>query len=175
MKFLFKVENEENLIIDNMPLVISIAYKYKPNFPDDHDDLIQIGSIGLLKAIRCFDSSLGNKLSTLATIAINREILKRISKKQIKLESIFNDDIEISSEDEYTFDDSYLSYFSDDSLYNNISEEEKRILYMRFYLNCSFAEIGKEFNKTRQWAHLKINDIIQRIRDNEKDSISNRS
>lgn len=172
MKFLSKVNNEEQLVIDNFGLVMSIAYKYRPQFPDDHDDLIQIGSIGLLKAIRTFDASLGNQLSTLATIAINREILKRLSKKKLRVESILDGEYDI-------VDDSINEFESDifsGNLYTGITSEDKKLLYMRFYLNCTFEEIGDEFNKTRQWANLKINNIVKKIKENEKENtVSNRS
>lgn len=63
---LFKNGNEEarNILIEhNLRLVAHIAKKYSSTNIDP-DDLISIGSIGLIKGINSFDSSKGIKLAT---------------------------------------------------------------------------------------------------------------
>jgi RNA polymerase primary sigma factor len=54
------------LVTSNLRLVISIAKRFL-NRGLDIEDLIQEGSIGLMKAISKFDYKLGNKFSTYAT------------------------------------------------------------------------------------------------------------
>ncbi len=64
---------ERKLTDDNMALVYSSVRKLiRPGF--DFDDLVQVGSIGLIKAIRRFDTSLGLRLSTYAVPLIIGEI-----------------------------------------------------------------------------------------------------
>ena len=53
----------ETLIIENAALVKSIALKFRDR-GTEFDDLIQIGTIGMLKAIRSFDSSRGFAFSS---------------------------------------------------------------------------------------------------------------
>lgn len=64
---------KEKLIINNTQLVKSIANKYKYN-QIDYDDLMQLGYIGLYKAIMNFDISYDVKFSTYAVPMISGEI-----------------------------------------------------------------------------------------------------
>lgn len=59
-----------------MPLVRQIARRYSQYNPDCHEDLIQVGSIGLLKAIKYYDPNRARSASfkTLATCYIRGEI-----------------------------------------------------------------------------------------------------
>ena len=66
-------ECEERLIELNMGLVTSVSMRFRGRGADP-EDLIQIGSIGLLKAIRSFDPSRGFAFSTYAVPLIIGEI-----------------------------------------------------------------------------------------------------
>ena len=55
----------EKLVKGNLKLILSILKKYQ-NRCDNMDDLFQIGSIGLIKAIKNFDLSYGVMFSTYA-------------------------------------------------------------------------------------------------------------
>ena len=65
---------EEKLIRHNLRLVAHISKKYK-NSNIDTEDLISIGTIGLMKSIKTFDYSRGNSFSTYASRCIENEIL----------------------------------------------------------------------------------------------------
>ena len=62
------------LIEHNLRLVAHICKKYAGN-GRDMDDLISIGTIGLMKAISTFDSTKAARLSTYAGKCINNELL----------------------------------------------------------------------------------------------------
>lgn len=64
---------EEKIIELNFGLVNGIAHRFKGR-GCDFEDLVQIGSIGLIKAIRSFDISRGNAFSTYAVPLIIGEI-----------------------------------------------------------------------------------------------------
>jgi RNA polymerase sporulation-specific sigma factor len=64
---------EQRLVSDNLPLVSAIAKRFL-NRGVEMDDLRQLGSIGLLKAIRRFDVSLNVCFSTYAVPLIAGEI-----------------------------------------------------------------------------------------------------
>lgn len=68
---------EEELVSHNLRLVAHIAKKYK-NIGYDTDELISIGSLGLLKAIRSYNLEHGNNFSTYASRCITNEILMLI-------------------------------------------------------------------------------------------------
>ncbi len=65
----------EALVDCNMGLVKSIAIRFRDRGVET-EDLIQIGSIGLIKAIRGYDESFGTMFSTYAVPLINGEIRK---------------------------------------------------------------------------------------------------
>ena len=64
---------EEKIIELNSGLVNGIAHRFKGR-GCEYEDLVQIGSIGLIKAIRSFDMSRGNAFSTYAVPLIIGEI-----------------------------------------------------------------------------------------------------
>ena len=75
-------EAKEILVKHNLRLVAHIAKKYS-NY-GDNDELISIGSIGLIKAIESFNHEKGTALATYASRCIENEILMslRSEKKQ---------------------------------------------------------------------------------------------
>lgn len=74
-------EAKEILIKHNLRLVAHIAKKYA-NY-GDNDELISVGSIGLIKAIDSFKTGRGTQLATYASRCIENEILMtlRVTKK----------------------------------------------------------------------------------------------
>lgn len=75
----------EALIEKNLRLVAHIAKKYQ-NVDENMEDLISIGTIGLIKAIESFDAGKG-KLSTYASRCIDNEFLMLLrTKKKISRE-----------------------------------------------------------------------------------------
>ena len=67
-----------NLLIEhNLRLVAHIVKKY-PNHAKDNEDLLSIGTIGLIKAVSSFDADKGVKLVTYAARCIENEILMSI-------------------------------------------------------------------------------------------------
>ncbi len=75
----------DTLIERNLRLVAHIVKKY--NTPDrETDDLISIGTIGLIKSIDTFDSNKGIRLATYASRCIDNELLMmlRSGKKQAR-------------------------------------------------------------------------------------------
>lgn len=77
---------KEELILHNMRLVAHVAKKYQ-NDEDEIEDLISIGTIGLLKAVSTFDYNYGNRFATYAIRCIENELLMHFRKsKKIKME-----------------------------------------------------------------------------------------
>lgn len=79
------IEARNKLIEHNLRLVAHIAKKFD-NSTVDTDDLISIGTIGLIKAIESYSVNKGTKLATYASKCIENEILMvlRSSKKTRK-------------------------------------------------------------------------------------------
>ncbi len=67
-------EAEEILTKHNLRLVAHIAKKYKSSYSDS-DDLIMIGSVGLIKAVRTFNPEKAKNFSSYASVCIENEML----------------------------------------------------------------------------------------------------
>lgn len=67
-------EAKEVLIERNMRLVAHIAKKYQ-NAEEDMEELISIGTIGLVKAVNTFQNNRGSRLGTYAARCIENELL----------------------------------------------------------------------------------------------------
>ncbi len=145
-------EDAKNLLIErNLRLVAHISKKYiTTNI--DQDDLISIGTIGLIKAINSFDNTKNIKLATYAARCIDNEILMFIrSSKKTKAEVFLNeaigkdkDDNEITlidviEKEEMCVDDEIDLKLKIKELYLKMKEilkgREKTILELRFGLN----------------------------------------
>lgn len=68
-------EKAKQILIErNLRLVAHIVKKYQ-NVEENPEDLISIGTIGLIKAIHTFDGTKGSKLATYAARCIDNELL----------------------------------------------------------------------------------------------------
>ena len=92
-------EDAKNILIErNLRLVAHIVKKYH-NTGREPDDLISIGTIGLIKAISTFDRCKGTRLATYAARCIDNEILMTIrSCKKTKSEVSLQDPIGVDKE-----------------------------------------------------------------------------
>lgn len=82
----------KNILIErNLRLVAHIVKKYQST-GEELDDLISIGTIGLIKAISTFDQSKATRLSTYAARCIDNELLMmlRARKKHSKEVSLYD-------------------------------------------------------------------------------------
>ena len=84
------LEARNELILRNMRLVAHVAKKYQSR-EDELEDLISIGTIGLIKAISTYDEQFGSRLATYAVRCIDNELLMhfRAKKKTAKDMSIY--------------------------------------------------------------------------------------
>lgn len=160
----------DKLIEHNLRLVAHIVKKYE-NKTNDIDDLISIGTIGLIKGIDSFSNKQGTKLTTYAARCIENEILMhyRNEKKNNKNISI-NENIGYDKDgNEITFIDILKTpnpdYVNDISIKDNIQElynyldllssREKEIIIKRYGLfnqkEKTQMEISKEYNISRSY------------------------
>ncbi len=78
-------EVRDNLIEHNLRLVVYIARRFE-NTGVDLDDLISVGTIGLIKAVNSFNAEKNIKLATYASRCIENEILMHL-RRTVKLKS----------------------------------------------------------------------------------------
>lgn len=92
-------EDAKNELIEhNLRLVAHIIKKYYSNY-SDQDDLISIGTIGLIKGINSYNPEKGTKLATYAARCIENEILMYFrSLKKTSQEISFSEPIDTDNE-----------------------------------------------------------------------------
>ena len=169
-----KEGNEEarNILIErNLRLVAHVAKKYSTSNVDT-DDLISIGSIGLIKGINSFNVDKGSKLSTYISRCIDNEILMYLrSTKKLQNEVYLNDTIgedkdsnvvtlqEVLVADEKTIDEQVDLKLQIKKLYSKISsilkDRERTIINLRFGLDGNKPktqnEIAQEMGISRSY------------------------
>lgn len=144
-------EEARNILIErNLRLVAHVVKKYS-NTKVDPDDLISIGTIGLIKGINSFNVDKGSKLSTYVSRCIDNEILMHLrSTKKLNAEVYLNEPIgkdkddnvvtlqEVLENDERNIEDEVDLKFKVKVLYQKLKsvlkERERTILELRFGL-----------------------------------------
>lgn len=115
----------EKLIHHNMRLVAHIVKKYYASGVDQ-DDLISIGTIGLIKAIDSFDSRNGARFATYAAKCLQNEILMHFrSRKKLSYEVSISETIDTDK------DGAPLTYSDIISVDDTIAEDLDRKLQSR--------------------------------------------
>lgn len=85
-------EAKQILIEHNLRLVVYISNKYQ-NTSYEQDDLVSIGTIGLIKAVNTFDSSKNIKFATYASRCIQNEILMFFRKNKKRKNDVYLDEV----------------------------------------------------------------------------------
>ncbi|MBQ8451350.1 MAG: sigma-70 family RNA polymerase sigma factor [Clostridia bacterium] len=149
------------LIERNLRLVVYTAQKFI-SANDNIEDLISIGTIGLIKAVESFDAEKNIKMATYASRCIENEILMHLRKlnkirKEVSLDEPLNTDAEgneLCIADVLTDEENTVSKNLDKEdetsnlklVLNSLSNKEKEIMCMRYGLT------GKEEMTQKQVA-----------------------
>lgn len=154
-------ENARNILIEhNLRLVAHVAKKYN-NTNIDQDDLISIGTIGLIKGINSFNTEKNIKLATYTARCIENEILMFLrSNKKVNSEVFLNEPVgkdkddnvvtlqEILEVDEKNVEDEVDLKIKVKKLYQKmkivLKQREKTILELRFGLAGDKPKTQKE-------------------------------
>lgn len=151
-------EAREKLIRHNLRLVAHIAKKHYGS-KVEQDDLISIGTIGLIKAVQSFSSGKGTRFATYAARCIENEILmqfrsdKKTSKDISISEAIENDKdgnaltLEDIMADEFELESSYEKAEAVKQLYkvvSMLSGRDRQVILMRYGLNDAKPMTQKE-------------------------------
>ena len=147
------------------------VYKYAhqwlryPSVSQEYDleDVAQIGRIYILKALEDYDPAAGMKLSTYIIQRIrwglNTELRSIMPKAKREISHFSIDAMNEDQGDRWhpaTEDDS--DSFED--MISPLSSQDQEIMTMRFVKGATLEEIGNEFEKSYEWARLKIEKTI---------------
>lgn len=171
-------EARNELITRNLRLVVYISRKFE-NAKIPQEDLISIGTIGLIKAVRTFCPDRNIKLATYASRCIENEILMFLrktsnTKSDISLDEPLNVDWDgnelLLSDILYTDEDMVFSGVeSKDEIKNllrcidNMSQRDKMIVQLRFGLNETREHTQKEVADLLGISQSYISRIEKRI------------
>ena len=154
-------EEARNLLIErNLRLVAHVGKKYS-NTNMEQDDLLSIGTIGLIKGVNSFKNGKGTKLSTYVSKCIDNEILMYLRwSKKINSEIALNDPIgkdkddnvitleEVLESDNKNIEEVVDTKMKIKKMYEKIKTvlktREKTILELRFGLNGGKPKTQKE-------------------------------
>lgn len=153
-------EEARNILIEhNLRLVVFLAKKYE-NTTYDIEDLVSIGSIGLIKGINTYKIDKNIKLATYASRCISNEILMFLRKNkrkraEVSLEDALNYDAEgnelhledILGTDENLVPNEYEKQVDKDVLAKEIEglpDRDKEIMTLRYGLNNTKEYTQKE-------------------------------
>lgn len=190
----FKKEKDmqarQKLITHNLRLVVHIVGKYAGSVKVEADDLISVGTIGLMKAIDSFDYDKGVQLGTYASRCIDNEILMvlRANKKykeNMSLNSVIGGDkdgndfmlMDIIPSDEDDLEDIADTNFLIDKICKNVNncltKREKEVLERRYGLNgkkvLTQKELAKELGISRSYVSRIEAKALQTIKDGIND------
>lgn len=175
---------KEELILHNMRLVAHVAKKYQGS-EEDVEDLISIGTIGLLKAVETFNFNFGNRFATYAIRCIENELLMHFRKlrktklevslfepigmdkegKQIHLmEVLFVDDVDVTKQMEIRRDVELLNKHFEEVL----TEREAMIIKKRYGLfgekELTQREIAKMLHISRSYVSRIEKKALEKLK-----------
>ena len=149
----------DKLIEHNLRLVVFLAKKYE-NTGVDLEDLVSIGTIGLMKGVKTFSVDKNIKLATYASRCIDNEILMYLRKnKKVKTEISFDESLSFDADGNELHLEDVLGTAPDlvtkpledevnkklmlDEI-EKLSERDKEIITLRYGLNGRMEKTQKE-------------------------------
>ena len=183
----------QKLITHNLRLVVHIVGKYAGSVKVEADDLISVGTIGLIKAIDSFDYDKGVQLGTYASRCIDNEILMVLRsnkkyKENLSLSTVIGGDkegnefmlMDVIPSDEDDVEDIADTNFLIEKVGANInkllSDREREVIEKRYGLNgnrvLTQKELAKELGISRSYVSRIEARALQIIQDSIKDQFS---
>ncbi len=188
IKIIGMLENDKayasnELIRRNLRLVVYIARKFE-SYSTPLEDMISIGTIGLIKAVNTFNAEKNIKLATYASKCIENEILMHIrktakQKKEISFDEplttdkegneLLLSDVISSEEDSFDMDierESEIQILKESM--NKLNKKERDIINMRFGMNGLERKTQKQIADMMMISQSYISRLEKRIVENLK-------
>ena len=177
----------DRLIKHNLRLVTHVAKKYYNN-PQDNEDIISIGTIGLIKAVQSFTYDKNTRFSTFASKCIENEILMSFRKQKGSENIIYLDDnLDVNNDSSnLSLKDSIQDEFETDVwvesqetrqeiaqlVFNCLSGRERQVIILRYGLggNASMTQqqVCEILGISRSYVSRIETKAINILRDNIK-------
>ena len=168
----------DKLIEHNLRLVVFLAKKYE-NTGVDLEDLVSIGTIGLMKGVKTFSMDKNIKLATYASRCIDNEILMYLRKnKRVKTEISFDESLsfdadgnELHLEDVLGTDADIVTKPLEDvenkhlmlEEVNKLAKRDKEIITLRYGLDGKVEKTQKEVDNILGISQSYISRIEKKV------------
>lgn len=171
-------EAREIIIIHNLRFVLSIVHK-KYNWYKNFEELVMIGTIGLIKAVDNYDMSKEIRFITFASKCIENEIMMyfRKEKRHIGITSydeIVEKELNENKVNLFTKSDFYSDVTKNyevketlcemQEIINNLNDDEKLLYELYFVKKLTQDEISSLLNITQSYTSRKIKRLIEKIK-----------
>ena len=152
---------DDALIEANLPLVRSVAARFAGRA--ETEDLVQVGSIGLIKAARSFDPARGTRFSTYAFCMIAGEIrhFLRYSRRTDLLGGVFADSAPADDDTE----EEALARAETAELMAGLDESERRLVELRFFRSLTQKETAIIMKVSQSCVSRNEKRILGKLRD----------
>lgn len=177
----------DKLISHNLRLVAHIVKKYYAA-ASEHDDLISIGTIGLIKAVNSFNDAKGARFATYAARCIENEILMhfragRKNQNVISIQDPIDNDKDGSNltlndvvADTFALDEAYESKEETAHLYKAIDKlegRERQIIVLRYGLGAAAPltqqEVSEVLHISRSYVSRLESKALEQLRSGMKE------
>lgn len=143
------------------PLMITMIKRYYPNFKE-WDDLMQELRVITLEALLDFDPTKGAHALAHIQSRMKYHLLGKYKKKVVTtpLDDAF------LVEDETSMDDFEALFYNDTlgKVFKELTYEEEKLIYLRYYTEMSYEDIGRALGFSRNTAARKINTLLKKLR-----------
>lgn len=173
-------EAKQILITRNLRLVCHIAKKFI-NTGYEEEDLISIGTIGLIKGINTFKQSRGAMLSTYIGKCIENEIRLSLRKQQKYNQISMEETVYYDQEGNELKVVDLLKAPDEDKIYEKMEEvkeifeyilnefQDKKKLYILYYLSgYTGNRIAEKFNISQSYVSRQINELRKKLKKFQK-------
>lgn len=163
---------EERLVEQNRPMIYKLCkdYYFACTSQEDMEDIFQAGCLGLIKAVKNYDATMGTKFITYAYYLIRGEVQRlyqHFKNRELNLSAMnfWNEDGELmessdeildyvrfrksNQEEEWTHSDSIFLKILLDGAMGQITKEQQDILRYRYYEDLSQREVGLILDKSQ--------------------------
>jgi RNA polymerase sigma-B factor len=166
----------DRLIEGNLPLVRALARRYVAQ-ADSFDDLVQVGTIGLIKAVDGFRPDRGNSLAAYAVPTIVGELRRHTQRRRLPARTSMRASGPVVAPPALSLDDdeleapesaNALEQGEDRVLlracFRALTKRERRIVALRYYRDLSEARIGAEVGLSQVQVSRVLKSSLEKMR-----------
>jgi RNA polymerase sigma factor (sigma-70 family) len=146
----------------NLPLVRALAYRFSHS-PEQTDDLVQAGAIGLIKAVDGFDVARGDDLGAYAVPTIVGELRRHQARRGFVATATFDDDATLlaAPESELGRSETRLAL---QGAFRVLTRREREVVALRFYRDLTQQRIADRLGLSQAQVSRTLSTAFAKLR-----------